>query len=67
MIFLLQGQNVFKLEKITMSELEENLRSFLKYHANVTDQEPKKNAGDVSILTLASIKPIQSSGAKKCL
>ena len=34
----LQGQNFLKLEKITMSEIEENLRNFLKYHVNVTDQ-----------------------------
>ena len=34
--------NYFKLKKLTMSDLEENLRTFLKYHVNVMEYEPKK-------------------------
>ena len=52
--------NYFKLKKLTMSDLEENLRTFLKYHVNVMEYEPKKMSEmSVSELFLA-INPFKA-------
>ena len=52
--------NFFKLERLTMSDLEENVRSFLKHHANITDYEPKQMSEMSVSELLQSINPFKA-------